>query len=225
MTKICIYAPFPLLLMFVNIVLLIFVLFSNFEAKRAKNGAKKKKSISKCVLDLKFAPIKGSVLLIKKKVKFVVPYCSSHFSWYRYLSAYATEHLASWQHREFFDGDLRAQPLTAILMDDFSSFVMFLVYLQLFCFIWVKGKIPVVFSCLIDCSLPKLPTTFFFLKNLDIPVRVRYVNQFLMVLMRGSQENTDTQACRFHGKNIRYLCNSITVHEKLMNNEKLDVVK
>ncbi len=43
----------------------ILVLFSNFEAKRAKNSAKNKKNIlSKCVLDSNFAPNKGSVFLI-----------------------------------------------------------------------------------------------------------------------------------------------------------------
>jgi hypothetical protein len=39
------------------------VLFSNFEAKRTKNNAINKKVIRKCVLDLNFAPIKGSVFL------------------------------------------------------------------------------------------------------------------------------------------------------------------
>jgi hypothetical protein len=40
----------------------IFALFANFEAERAKNGSKnQKKYLSKCVLDLNFAPIKGSV--------------------------------------------------------------------------------------------------------------------------------------------------------------------
>jgi len=52
------------------------VLFSNFEAKRAKKRLKKLKNVfCKCVLDFNFAPIKGSVFFIfKKKVKFVVPY-------------------------------------------------------------------------------------------------------------------------------------------------------
>ncbi len=46
----------------------IFVLFSNFEAKRAKNGSKNQKSLfGKCVLDFNFAPIKGSVFFISKK--------------------------------------------------------------------------------------------------------------------------------------------------------------
>jgi hypothetical protein len=75
------YALFPLLLMFSKLVLRInffaaflknfsadfngLVLFSNFEAKRAKNGAKnQKKNLSKCFLDLNSAPIKGSVFLI-----------------------------------------------------------------------------------------------------------------------------------------------------------------
>ncbi len=49
----------------------IFALFENFEAKRAKNGSKNQKNLfSKCVLDFNFAPIKGSVFFI-----FVVPYC------------------------------------------------------------------------------------------------------------------------------------------------------
>ncbi len=40
-------------------------LFKNFEAKRAKTAQKIKKRIfSKCVLDLNFAPIKGSDFLI-----------------------------------------------------------------------------------------------------------------------------------------------------------------
>ncbi len=51
----------------------VLVLFSNFEAKRAKNGSKNlKKGFSKCVLDFNFAPIKGSVFFFFK-VKFVVP--------------------------------------------------------------------------------------------------------------------------------------------------------
>jgi hypothetical protein len=52
--------------------IVILVLFSNFEAKRAKNGSNN--LFSKWVLDLNFAPIKGSVFFIfLKKVKFVVP--------------------------------------------------------------------------------------------------------------------------------------------------------
>ncbi len=45
-------------------------LFSNFEAKRAKIGAKNKKNVfCKCAIDL------NSVFIIfKKKVKFVIPY-------------------------------------------------------------------------------------------------------------------------------------------------------
>ena len=53
--------------------------FSNFEAKRARNGSKNQKNVfSKCVLDFNFAPIKGSVFFIfKKKVQIVVPFCSA----------------------------------------------------------------------------------------------------------------------------------------------------
>ncbi len=45
-----------------KIVYVILVLFSNFEAKRAKNGSKIKKYVfCKCVLEFNFAPIKGSI--------------------------------------------------------------------------------------------------------------------------------------------------------------------
>ncbi len=45
--------------------LAILVLFSNFEAKRAKKRRQKSINVlSKCALDLNFAPIKGSVFLI-----------------------------------------------------------------------------------------------------------------------------------------------------------------
>ncbi len=48
------------------------VLFSIFDVKRAKNGPKNQTNVvCKCVLDLHFAPIKGSVFL--KKVKFIIP--------------------------------------------------------------------------------------------------------------------------------------------------------
>jgi hypothetical protein len=58
---------------------IILALFANFEAERAKNGSKKIKNLfSKCVLDFNFAPIKGLVFFnFQKKVKFVVPYCTS----------------------------------------------------------------------------------------------------------------------------------------------------
>jgi hypothetical protein len=54
------------------------VLFSIFDAKRRKNGPKNQTNVvSKCVLDLHFAPIKGSVFL--KKVKFSSEWCGFHF--------------------------------------------------------------------------------------------------------------------------------------------------
>jgi hypothetical protein len=58
----------------------IFVLFLNFEAKRPKKRRQKSLNVlSKCVLDLNFAPIKGSVFLFfLNKVKFVVPYWRVH---------------------------------------------------------------------------------------------------------------------------------------------------
>ncbi len=66
----------------------ILVLFSNFEAKRAKNGAKIKNVLRKSVLDLNFAPIKESVFLIFfKKVKFVVPYSTASWSSPGWLAA------------------------------------------------------------------------------------------------------------------------------------------
>ena len=51
-----------------------FKLWSQTRKKRLK---KSKNVFRKCVLDLNFAPIKGSVFFIFfKKVKFVVPYCT-----------------------------------------------------------------------------------------------------------------------------------------------------
>ncbi len=51
--------------------------FKLWRQTRKKRLKKSKNVFSKCVLDFNFAPIKASVFFIfKKKVKFVVPYCT-----------------------------------------------------------------------------------------------------------------------------------------------------
>ncbi len=55
----------------------ILVLFQTLKSNAQKTALKIKKRIKKCVLDLNFAPIKGSEFLIfLTKVKFVVPQCA-----------------------------------------------------------------------------------------------------------------------------------------------------